>query len=60
MKTFPLRLPEDLYAYVKARAGQVGISMNRMIINYIKSRVYDETYHKNLVDIRSARKVKFR
>ncbi|MHC1624053.1 MAG: Arc family DNA-binding protein [Candidatus Methanospirareceae archaeon] len=58
MKKFSLRLPDEVYDLVKARAGQVGISMNEIILNYILSRVYDDGYHHGLIHVKNARKIK--
>jgi len=51
-------MPDERYAKLKARAGQVGVSMNELVNNYICSRVDDDSYHNALIHIRSVKRVK--
>ena len=58
LKELHVRMPDELYAKLRARAGEVEISMNELVNNYIWSRIDDNSYHKGLIHIRNAKRVK--
>jgi len=58
LKNVHLRIPDDLYAKLWARRGQVGVSLNDLIIAYIKKCIDDNGFHESLAHINNARKIK--
>ncbi|MEM4497292.1 MAG: hypothetical protein QW692_00515 [Nitrososphaerota archaeon] len=53
-----IRLPRRLLAKVRARAGQVGVSMNQLINAYISYLIDDDGFHEAIKIIKNAKKGK--
>ena len=49
-----LRIPDEIYALVKARAGQVGMPVSQLIMAYIMLCVDDDNLHRMITYVKNS------
>ena len=49
-----IRIPDELHALLKARAGQVGMPVTQLIIAYILFCVNDDSLHKMIEYVKNS------
>jgi len=49
-----IRIPDELHALLKARAGQVGMPVSQLIMSYIMLCVDDDNLHRMITHVKNS------